>query len=369
MKKLLTLTVLVILMMNSGNILYGQTDDSKRDSKRLGYVMTEDWTNNFIPKWVINEAQPTTPTLANSFMIETNNMIQIAPSEYISFSERLRVYGYIGLYNLLDFKTEDATISFGNKGEGSLNFFSKGATINQNRMTILGHNGYVGIGTSNPTSLLEVAGSTKTQSLDATNIFSSSITTNLINSENSISNNMITETLKVTVNSSEGAVLTSDDMGNATWQLLPEMPEIPEQLWTKSSSNDDIYRLNGNVGIGTSNTSGYKLAVNGDIQAELIRIVADVPASDYVFEDDYELMSLYQLEQFVTDNKHLPEVKSAKEFEEEGYNIGEMDDVLLRKVEELTLYTIKQQKQIDEQNQLVEQLLEEINNLKKELKK
>jgi hypothetical protein len=59
-------------------------------------------------------------------------------------------------------------------------------------------------------------------------------------------------------------------------------------------------------------------------------------------------MPLADLETYVNINKHLPEVKSAKEFKEEGYSIGKMDDLLLRKVEELTLYMIAQQKIIDE---------------------
>ena len=77
-----------------------------------------------------------------------------------------------------------------------------------------------------------------------------------------------------------------------------------------------------------------------------------------MFENDYSLMPLHELEYFVKENKHLPEVMSAKEFAENGYNLGEMDDVLLRKVEELTLYIIQQQKEI---NGLKEKL-ENINN-------
>ena len=73
-----------------------------------------------------------------------------------------------------------------------------------------------------------------------------------------------------------------------------------------------------------------------------------VPGSDYVFEEDYVLMPLSELENFVKEQKHLPEIKSAEKFKEEGYNLGEMDDVLLRKVDELTLCMIAQQKEIDE---------------------
>jgi len=80
--------------------------------------------------------------------------------------------------------------------------------------------------------------------------------------------------------------------------------------------------------------------------------------SEYGFEEDYALMPLSELENFVNKQKHLPEVMSAKEFAENGYNLGEMDDVLLRKVEELTLYIIQQQKEIDG----LKEKLENINN-------
>jgi hypothetical protein len=102
---------------------------------------------------------------------------------------------------------------------------------------------------------------------------------------------------------------------------------------------------NGNVGIGCSNPQ-VKLAVNGTIKASEMQITTS-PCSDFVFEADYNLMDLNSLEKFVTTHKHLPEVPSAKEFAEDGYQVGEMDDLLLRKVEELTLYIIQQQKEID----------------------
>lgn len=89
------------------------------------------------------------------------------------------------------------------------------------------------------------------------------------------------------------------------------------------------------------------MAVNGGIICEELKVVTDVPASDYVFEPTYVLKSLKDVEDFILENKHLPEVPSAEEFKQNGYKVGEMDDLLLRKIEELTLYIIQQQKQID----------------------
>ncbi|CAM1343586.1 hypothetical protein [Tenacibaculum amylolyticum] len=90
----------------------------------------------------------------------------------------------------------------------------------------------------------------------------------------------------------------------------------------------------------------YKLQVNGNAVVEGLKVLGDVPQSDYVFENDYKLRSLEEVEAFITAKKHLPEVPSAADFKKDGYLVGKMDDVLLRKVEELTLYMIKANKQI-----------------------
>jgi len=73
-----------------------------------------------------------------------------------------------------------------------------------------------------------------------------------------------------------------------------------------------------------------------------------VPSADYVFEKDYKLHSIEEVAEYVKENKHLPDVPSAKDFKENGYKIGDMDNLLLQKIEELTLYIIEQQKQIKE---------------------
>jgi hypothetical protein len=106
-------------------------------------------------------------------------------------------------------------------------------------------------------------------------------------------------------------------------------------------------KQDGKVGIWTTNPQ-VPLDVNGKIRCEEIEVIADVPSSDFVFEPDYELMTLGALENYIKENKHLPEIPSAQEFKENGYSVGEMDDLLLRKIEELTLYIIEQEKRIKE---------------------
>ncbi len=108
----------------------------------------------------------------------------------------------------------------------------------------------------------------------------------------------------------------------------------------------------GNVGIGTKNPRA-KLAVNGDILAKSIRVnTSSTYWPDYVFEDGYNLMSLSDLESYIAKNKHLPGIPSASEIDAKNeVDLGEMNALLLEKVEELTRYIIELQKQIDELKQ------------------
>ena len=77
---------------------------------------------------------------------------------------------------------------------------------------------------------------------------------------------------------------------------------------------------------------------------------------DHVFDDNYKLMSLSELEQFIKTNKHLPEIPSEKEVKENGINLGEMQGKLLLKIEELTLYIIEQEKQLKELQKQIDEL-------------
>ncbi len=102
----------------------------------------------------------------------------------------------------------------------------------------------------------------------------------------------------------------------------------------------------GNVGIGTPNPTS-KLTVAGNINSREVKVSVDAGA-DFVFDKDYILPSLQEVEKFVTKNKHLPEIASAKEMQKEGINLSEMNIKLLQKIEELTLYLIQQQTEIEE---------------------
>ncbi len=113
-------------------------------------------------------------------------------------------------------------------------------------------------------------------------------------------------------------------------------------------SGSERMRINpvGNLGIGTSSlASGYRISVAGKIICEELKVQLQGNWPDFVFDEDYRLKPLTQLENEIRALGHLPGMPSAKEVENTGIVVGEMNKQLLQKVEELTLYVIDLQKQ------------------------
>ncbi len=146
-----------------------------------------------------------------------------------------------------------------------------------------------------------------------------------------------------------------------------------------SSNTDGIERMridaNGNLCIGTINPKGYKLAVAGNVIAESVKVALQGSWPDYVFKSENKLLSLPEVEKYVREKSHLPEMPSEAEVKKEGIDLGQMDAKLLKKIEELTLYMIEQnrdftemRKALDAQNKLVQLQNERIATLEKQIK-
>jgi len=121
--------------------------------------------------------------------------------------------------------------------------------------------------------------------------------------------------------------------------------------------------MNGKVGINANNTFtgdyDYALAVSGGILTTEVYVKEVSEWHDYVFKDDYKLMPLNELNRYIDSNGCLPGVPSESTVLQEGFNLAEMDGVLLKKVEELTLYVIELNEKIQRQQELIMSLQQE----------
>jgi hypothetical protein len=185
--------------------------------------------------------------------------------------------------------------------------------------------GNVGIGIDSPTAKLTVVGSVKNQ-LSGGNY-------------SGITINPVVDAPNILFHGSDDIVRFRI---NSTLSTHP----VEDLLRFQTFSSGDILTLTGggNIGIGTISPA-HKLDVNGTARAE--EIIVETSGADFVFEEDYDLRSLEEVEQFISEYGHLPEIPSAEKMQSEGMQVGDMQTRLLQKIEELTLYIIAQQKEID----------------------
>lgn len=129
--------------------------------------------------------------------------------------------------------------------------------------------------------------------------------------------------------------------------------------------NGQVSHFDGSLAIGTTNPGSWKLAVNGNIRAKEIKV--ETGWSDFVFENDYNLPTLEEVEQHIQEKGHLKDIPSAEDVAQNGIFLGEMDAKLLQKIEELMLYTIAQEKELDEHRKKNKELEERLARLEQSM--
>lgn len=275
----------------------------------------------------------------------------------------------IGSVNIADFRNTSAVSVFTIANTGNVSANTGNLSVATGNLLVT--SGRLGIGVASPTARVEVDYTTFT---DALRIKAGSFTGFLIQNE------------KVGINVSSLAnlgtltVKNADNNGNAL-DLVANTTTPVGQGWInqiRMSTNsgyrhsivDDgntgkliintgvgagatnILQVNGRLQVGTlapdvSVYPNWRMGVDGDIVAKRV-IVQTASWADKVFSENYNLKPLSQLEDYIKANKHLPEIPTEAEVMEKGIDVGEVNKLLLQKIEELTLYLIAQQKQIDE---------------------
>lgn len=198
--------------------------------------------------------------------------------------------------------------------------------------------GKVGVGTSTPAYKLDVNGSVRVGDADGSGLLFSEFTSALTDVPGSTSGVHITGPVN--------AHIVMDIRGNnSTDGFYVRVPSVLEAGPTVDKTAF-VVKADGHVGIGTTDTHGYELAVAGGVLAEKVYLEQQANWPDYVFSSRYNLKSLEETEAYIEANHHLPEIPSAMEVEEMGYDLGQMNAKLLQKIEELTLHLIEQNKEM-----------------------
>ncbi|MEQ9403978.1 MAG: hypothetical protein RIM99_10350 [Cyclobacteriaceae bacterium] len=214
------------------------------------------------------------------------------------------------------------------------------------KMTIK-KNGYVGIGTSSPTHLADIEGGAILGSTVSSPTYNDHVVI-LSDAGTAWEGGLIFQ-------NAEGINRSAIKISSAFSSSSADLRIGRIDTSSPNTYLNDLIFLDGgggNVGIGTT-TPTEKMEVNGTIRSKEIKVEA-APWPDYVFADNYNLPSLEEIEKFIKSEGHLPEIPTADEVNENGIALGEMNALLLKKIEELTLHAIRQEKLIEEQQTEIE---------------
>jgi len=279
--------------------------------------------------------------------LDVNGRINVAGGVIQRGGSPITSTGDLGLYSLeTDFHMRFVT------NNAPFRFFSDGATdpIGATDLFTIAANGFVGIGTPYPTQTLDVNGSVNVNG--AMSVNDNAILLHFNNDNNHglryagvghpFANNTTID--GPAIYGFGGGILGSKNFNASTEKIA--------LLWD----------INGNIGIGSdllSNTYNninnyFKLSVNGSIRSK--EIVVETGWADFVFNENYKLITLDEVEKYINEKGHLPDIPSAKEVEENGVNVGELLKLQMQKIEELTLYLIEQDKRMQKMKKELDEL-------------
>ncbi len=288
-------------------------------------------------------------TLENDYRFYINGGdMQLGMGKTLYVSDRIQFVGASG-WSHHQFKQTYVSGTSGNTNLCLRRYTGAGADGFENGdMVTFTYDGNVGIGTSSPSATLHVNGRTYIQSpsfrVGYTAADDSSPSLTGIHLENRRAGGTV-----------KTWTLYTAAIGGG-YGVRPNAFEIWEYPETKSRfiilpGGTTILGPNGeSVGIGTTQTGSYKLAVEGKIacRSELRVFDPGVVFPDYVFDKNYDLRSLDEVKHYIQTYQHLPDVPSAQEIAQEGVELAKMNALLLKKIEELTLYLIQQENKINE---------------------
>jgi hypothetical protein len=233
------------------------------------------------------------------------------------------------------------TLYGGVSNAGNLDIYDQ--TAGAYRFT-LSSSGYVGVGTTSPGAKLDIENGTALINTDALAGLGGQVT---------ISNGYGNQNGYVKLNLNNGGAV-SWIKGIVTGPNTNTGSAMAFGVPANTTDGSEAMRItsDGNLAVGTTNTLGYKLAVNGSAIAESVTVKLHGSWPDYVFKPAYTLPSLNEIKTYIDQNHHLSEMPSEREVKDNGINLGEMNKLLVKKVEELTLYLIEKDKQVTKEQQV-----------------
>jgi hypothetical protein len=366
MRKLMLLTPIIVFTSNAFGQSYVSTTSTSPGSITIvhpGSMKIDQslWVNN--GGTISSDFADSDPNLTwnSNFSVRNNN-------NAINTFSRLTFVSQSGGFGAISLKKVDTY-------SGDMYFQVRNGPGFYNTPMLIKANGNIGIGTADPLTKLEVLGKTGTgmrqngtsadfEALSVFNTTASNLPSGnaaVIQFYNNAANNN---------NGIFGASIKSVSVNNFYgWESDLYLRTTKNNSYSSQTILDALVVKggSGNVGIGTTDPKSFKLAVEGKIWAKEVQVALTNPGPDYVFEPTYNLKPLAEIETYIKENKHLPEVPSAKEMEKNGVQLGEMNMLLLKKVEELTLYVIEQNKEMKKlrsENENMKQIISDLSDLK-----